>query len=97
MPVLIFVDAEAIWGLSWGYLMDDELLEEEKKLKRLRFIVDFTIEYIRTQNVSHDEAIAIVEGVKRHALKMFPGKEEAFEIIYIPRFKRLLNEKYKRA
>ena len=47
--------------------------------------------------MSHDEAIAIVEGVKRHALKMFPGKEEAFEIIYIPRFKRLLNEKYKRA
>ena len=77
--------------------MDDALLEEEKKLRRLRFIVDFALEYLRSQNISHDEAIAVVEGVKKHALKMFPGKDEAFDIIYIPRFKRLLNEKFKRA
>ncbi|MCX5810725.1 MAG: hypothetical protein NTX36_15370 [Proteobacteria bacterium] len=77
--------------------MDDELLEEEKKLRRLRFIVDFAIEYIRSQDVSHDEAIAIVEGVKKHALKLFPGKDEVFDIMYMQRFKRLLNEKYKRA
>jgi hypothetical protein len=77
--------------------MDDELLEEEKELRRLRFIVDFTIEYIRSQNISHDEAIAIVEGVKKHALKLFPGKDEAFDIIYMHRFNRLLNEKFKRA
>jgi hypothetical protein len=77
--------------------MDDKLLEEEKKLRRLRFIVDFALEYLRSQNISHDEAIAVVEGVKKHALKLFPGKDEAFDIIYIPRFKRLLNEKFKRA
>jgi len=77
--------------------MDDALLEEEKKLRRLRFIVDFALEYLRLQNISHDEAIAVVEGVKKQALKMFPGKDEAFDIIYIPRFKRLLNEKFKRA
>ena len=77
--------------------MDDELLEEEKKLRRLRFIVDFALEYLRSQNISHEEAIAVVEGVKKHALKLFPGKDEAFDIIYIPRFKRLLNEKFKRA
>ncbi|MCX5798715.1 MAG: hypothetical protein NTU90_04000 [Proteobacteria bacterium] len=77
--------------------MEDEVLEEEKKLRRLRFIVDFALEYIRTQNITHDEAISVVEGVKRHALKLFPGKEEAFDIIYAPRFKRLLNEKFRRA
>jgi len=77
--------------------MDEELLEEEKKLKQLRFVVDFAMEYIKHQNVSHDEALKIVEGVKKYALKLFPDKEEAFEIIYIPRFKRLLNEKFKRA
>ncbi|MCX5813289.1 MAG: hypothetical protein NT178_12210 [Proteobacteria bacterium] len=77
--------------------MDEELLEEEKKLRQLRFIVDFAMEYIKNQNVTHDEALKIVEGVKKYALKLFPDKEEAFEIIYIPRFKRLLNEKFKRA
>jgi hypothetical protein len=78
-------------------VMDDELLEEEKKLRQLRFVVDFAMEYIKNQNISHDEALKIVEGVKRYALKLFPDREEAFEIIYIPRFKRMLNEKFKRA
>lgn len=77
--------------------MQDDLIEEEKKLRRLRFIVDFALNFIRTQNITHDEAIKIVEGVKKHAIKLFPGKEDAFDIIYAPRFKRVLNEKFKRS
>jgi hypothetical protein len=77
--------------------MADPLEEEEKKLRRLRFIVDFALEYIRSQTLSHDEALRVVEGVRKHTLKLFPGKEEAFDIIYAPRFKRLLNEKFRRS
>jgi hypothetical protein len=77
--------------------MDDLLQEEEKKLRRLRFIVDFAIEYIRSQQLNHEEAIRVVEGVRKHALKLFPGKEDAFDIIYAPRFKRVLNEKFQRS
>jgi hypothetical protein len=77
--------------------MDDLLQQEEKKLRRLRFIVDFAIEYIRSQQLNHEEAIRVVEGVRKHALKLFPGKEDAFDIIYAPRFKRVLNEKFQRS
>lgn len=77
--------------------MHDDIIEEEKKLRRLRFIVDFALNFISTQNITHDEAIKIVEGVKNHAIKLFPGKEEAFDIIYAPRFKRVLNQKFKRS
>jgi len=77
--------------------MDYKLLEEERKLRKLRFIVDFALQYIRIHNITHDEALAIFEGVKKHALKLFPDKEETFDIIYTPRFKRLLNEKFKRS
>lgn len=77
--------------------MDDPVQEEEKKLRRLRFIVDFAIEYIRSQQLNHEEAIRVVEGVRKHALKLFPGKEDAFDIIYAPRFKRVLNEKFQRS
>lgn len=77
--------------------MDDPLQEEEKKLRRLRFIVDFAIEYIRSQNLNHEEAMRVVEGVRKHTLKIFPGKEDAFDIIYAPRFKRVLNEKFQRS
>lgn len=77
--------------------MNDTELEEEKKLRRLRFIVDFAIEYLKSQQLNHDEAIRVVEGVRKHALKLFPGKEDAFDIIYAPRFKRVLNEKFQRS
>ncbi|HOP86254.1 MAG TPA: hypothetical protein PLM71_06950 [Syntrophorhabdaceae bacterium] len=77
--------------------MQDDILEEEKKLRKLRFIVDFALSYIKSQNISHDHAIMIVEGVKKKAMELFPGKEEAFDIIYAPRFKRVLNEKFKRS
>ena len=82
--------------------MEDEKLkraitEENRKVRRLRFIVDFALQYIRTQIITHDQAIGVVEGVKKHALLLFPDKEETFDIIYAPRFKRVLNEKYKRS
>ncbi len=77
--------------------MNEELLEEERRLRRLRFIVDFALQYVKTQTISHDEAMRIVEGVRKHALKLFPGKEDAFDIIYAPRFKRVLNEKFQRS
>lgn len=80
---------------------EDELkqaiTEENKKVRRLRFIVDFALQHIRTEEITHDQAIAIVEGVKKHALRLFPDREEAFDIIYAPRFKRVLNEKFKRS
>ena len=60
-------------------------------------MVDFTLEYIRTQRLSHDQALFVVEGVKRFALGLFPDKEETFDIVYAPRFKRLLNEKFQRS
>jgi hypothetical protein len=75
----------------------DNVREENKKIRRLRFMVDFSLEYIRTQRLNHDQAIMVVEGVKRFALGLFPEKEETFDIVYAPRFKRLLNEKFQRS
>jgi hypothetical protein len=77
--------------------MDDEIREEESKIRRLRFIVDFALAYLSSQEVSHDEALAVVEGVRNQAMRLFPGKEETFDLIYAPRFKRLLNDKFKRS
>ena len=77
--------------------MDEDILEENRRIRRLRFMVDFTMEYIRTQSLSHDQAMLAVEAVRRLALRLFPGKEETFDIVYAPRFKRLLNAKYRRS
>jgi hypothetical protein len=77
--------------------LEDELQDENRRIGRLRLLVDLALEYIGNQTLTHDEAIGVVEGVKRHAISLFPGKEEAFDIIYAPRFKRLLNTKFRRS
>ena len=42
-----------------------------------------------------EEAQDIVRHAKHTALQLFPDKEEAFDLIYAPRFRRILVEKYR--
>ena len=71
-----------------------EIAEENKKIRTLRFMVDLTISLISQGEMTRDEALEHLLKVKEFALKLFPGKEEVFEIIYAPRFKRIINEIY---
>jgi hypothetical protein len=77
--------------------VEEDIKEENRRIRRLRLIVDLALHYIRTSNLTHDQALRIVSEVRRHTLTLFPGKEDAFDIIYAPRFKRVLNEKFKRS
>ena len=45
--------------------------------------------------VPHAELDEVVAGVKKQALHLFPEKEETFDLIYLPRFQRLLRDKYR--
>jgi hypothetical protein len=71
-----------------------EIAEENKKIRMLRLMVDLTISLISQGNLNREEAIEYFQKVKNFALTLFPGKEEAFEIIYAPRFKRIITEIY---
>jgi len=73
---------------------EEEITEENGRIRRLRFLVDFSLQIIMQTDPSRDEAIRIVEGVKRHACRLFPEKEGTFELIYRPRFMRIIDEKY---
>ena len=73
---------------------DKELKEENRKIKRLRFMVDFSIAYIQQSQLTLEEAIEVVKGVKKQALRLFPGKEDTFEIIYRSKFRRVINRKF---
>jgi hypothetical protein len=37
----------------------------------------------------------MVASTRRYALQLFPDKEFTYDLIYQPRFRRLLSEKYK--
>jgi hypothetical protein len=71
-----------------------EIAEENKKIRFLRLLVDFSMQFILQGDLPFEEALRVVEGVKGHTCRLFPGKEEAFELIYRPRFRRILAEKY---
>jgi len=68
--------------------------EENRKIRYLRFLVDLSILSIQQDDLLLEEALERVEDVKRAACSLFPGKEEVFELIYRPRFNRVLEERF---
>ncbi len=72
----------------------EEVIQENRKIRYLRFLVDFSILSIQQDDVSLGEALKVVEDVKRVACAFFPGKEETFELIYRSRFNRVIQERF---
>jgi hypothetical protein len=76
-------------------VMDEkEIREESRKIRYLRFLVDFSILSIQQDDLLLEEALKLVEEVRRAACSLFPGKEETFELIYRPRFYRVIQERF---
>jgi hypothetical protein len=71
-----------------------KIREENRKIRYLRFLVDFSILSIQQEDLHLEEALERVEEVKRAACGLFPGKEETFELIYRPRFHRVIQERF---
>ncbi|MBI3781432.1 MAG: hypothetical protein HY278_10335 [candidate division NC10 bacterium] len=72
----------------------EEFKDEERRLRQLQLVVGLTMSVISQTTLSLEEASRMVAGVRRLALKLFPGKELAFDLIYQPRFRRLLAERF---
>lgn len=73
---------------------EEERIEEEKRVRQLQRVVDFACAVLRQQDMSIEEAQKLVGGVKEMAVRLFPDKEETFDLIYGARFRRILMEKF---
>ncbi|MBA3914673.1 MAG: hypothetical protein H0X25_12675 [Acidobacteriales bacterium] len=72
-----------------------ESTEEARKIRRLQVMMSMVMSVIgQDPNLTLEEASELVAGAKRAALAMFPDKELAYDIIYRPRLKRLMNERF---
>ncbi len=70
--------------------------EENRNIRRLRFLVNLVYATIaQDESMTLDEAWEHVRALKGAAVAMFPGKEETFDLIYLPRFSRLLAERFR--
>ncbi|NOZ56479.1 MAG: hypothetical protein GXO73_06790 [Calditrichaeota bacterium] len=73
----------------------EEIREELRQRRWLRFLVDLTLTIIREQeNLTVAEALQMVSQLRRTALAMFPGSELAFDLIYRPRFERAIQHRF---
>lgn len=72
----------------------DEVKEEDRKIRHLRQMVDFTSILIIQSDMDIEEARQHVAALRDFALRLFPGKSEVFDMVYGSRLKRLLIEKY---
>ncbi|MBI1876566.1 MAG: hypothetical protein HYS05_22115 [Acidobacteria bacterium] len=70
----------------------EELRDEALRARRVRFIVDFTSSVIMQHQPRRAEAEELVEAARDNILRLFPGREQTYDLIYAPRFRRLLEE-----
>jgi hypothetical protein len=72
----------------------EELEEEDRRVRQLRVAVNLALSVIGQSNMTLAQAREMVAATRGMALRLFPGKELAFDLIYLPRFRRLLAERF---
>jgi len=72
-----------------------EIEEESRRVRRLRIVVQLALDIISQGDLPVEEAADLVSATRRMALQLFPGKEAAFDLIYRPKFQRLMQEIYR--
>lgn len=73
----------------------EAIAEENRRLRRLRVLVQLTLQVIAQGDLPYDEASDMIAATRRVALELFPGKEQAFDLLYLPKFRRVLSEVYR--
>ncbi len=73
-------------------LLQHAIQDENRRIRQLRIMTDLLIQLLMSGSVSMSEADSMICGVKEFAMRLFPGKEPEFELIYMPRFRRALLE-----
>jgi len=72
----------------------EELDQEDRSIRRLRQMADFTLILIIQSEMGLEEAERHVGALKGLACRLFPGKGHIFDMVYGSRFRRVLVEKY---
>ncbi len=75
--------------------MNEALLEEDKRMRLLRFVIDLNQAVLMQEvDLTLREAFQIMRDTRQAALNLFPGKEDVYELIYAPRFRRIIRERF---
>ncbi len=75
---------------------DREREDERKLIRRLQMMMNMVMQVIAQDGtLTVDEASRMIADSREAALAMFPGKELAYDLIWKPRFQRLMVERFR--
>jgi hypothetical protein len=75
---------------------EQDAIEEGRLIRRMQMMMNMVMQVIaQDTSLTVDEASQMIADSKKAALAMFPGKELAYEIIWRPRFQRLMRERFR--
>jgi hypothetical protein len=71
-------------------------LDEARLIRRLQMMMNLVMQTVAQDgSLSIDEASQMIADARTAALAMFPGKELAYDLIWRPRFQRLMRERFR--
>lgn len=74
----------------------EERAEEQKQIRRLQMMMNMVMQVIAQDgSLTIDDASQMIADSRKAALAMFPGKELAYDLIWRPRFQRLMRERFR--
>jgi hypothetical protein len=74
----------------------EERAEEQKLIRRLQMMMNMVMQVIaQDSSLTIDDAAQMIADSRKAALAMFPGKELAYDLIWRPRFQRLMRERFR--
>jgi hypothetical protein len=72
----------------------DDLQREEKNMRNLRMVVDLAQAVLTQSDLTLQESLDVMENTKKTALALFPDKEFVYDLVYTPRFRRIIEERF---
>ena len=70
--------------------------EEAKLIRRMQMMMNLVMQTVAQDgSLTIDEASQMIADARTAALAMFPGKELAYDLIWRPRFQRLMRERFR--
>ena len=76
--------------------LSTEAREEQRLIRRMQMMMGMVMNVIaQDTTLTIDDASQIIADARSAALAMFPDKELAYDLIWRPRFQRLMRERFR--
>lgn len=73
-----------------------ETQQEARLIRRMQLMMNLVLQTIaQDASLTIDDASQMIADARSAALTMFPGKELAYDLIWRPRFQRLMRERFR--